>query len=278
VMILTRGYKGALENKSGILHTEKRLGFNPYLYGDEATMLIRRLKNAVVVVGKRRAQNLDYYFDQEEPDVVLLDDGHQHLSLKRDLNIVLFDALLPLERYKTAPAGYLREGLSALQDADVVVLGRVDQVSEDHLDRLKKFLSKYMAYDVPMVEMFYKATALKNTSFETLYELDEIRNKNVICLAGIASPQSFFDLVRSLGANVVDCLSFPDHHHFDHEEVEEILASARESKSIIITTEKDIVKIGRLVDDPLIAHLEIQVAFQRGLDNLTEKIDHLRHN
>ena len=54
VMILSRGYKGNLENSSGILRSGKKLGFNPFEYGDEALLLVRRLKNAVVVVGNKR--------------------------------------------------------------------------------------------------------------------------------------------------------------------------------------------------------------------------------
>ena len=77
------------------------------------------------VVGKKRKENLEFYFDKELPDVVILDDGHQHLKLKRDLNIVLFDALMPTERYKVAPMGYRREGFSApLRDAELIIIGR----------------------------------------------------------------------------------------------------------------------------------------------------------
>lgn len=272
VMVLTRGYKGALEHKSGILHSRKRLSFNPYKYGDEATMLIRKLKNAVVVVGKRRAQNLEYYFDEANPDVVLLDDGHQHLSLQRDLNIVLFDTLLPLSRYKVAPAGYLREGLSALKDADLVILGRADQVKEDRLDSLKTMLRKNMPANVPFVEMCYRPTAFKNSSFEKVLSLDEIKNRSVICVAGVASPRSFFELIGSLGANIVETVTFPDHHKFNVHEIHDLIDKAKQNNALIITTEKDITKIGRLIDDPSIIHLEIEVDFLSGKAELDQVI------
>lgn len=273
VMILTRGYKGALEHKSGILHSQKRLGFNPYKYGDEATMLIRKLHNAVVVVGKRRAQNLDYYFEEEDPDAVLLDDGHQHLNLKRDLNIVLFDALLPMDRYKVAPSGYLREGLSALKDADIVILGRADQVKEDRLDSLKDMLSHHMSSGVPFVEMYYKPTAFKNASFEQVFSLEDIKDKSVICVAGIASPKSFFEIIKKLGANIIDHVIFPDHHKFNTMEINELLERAEENDALVVTTEKDIVKIGRIVDDARIVHLEIEVDFLDGRDKLISVIE-----
>ncbi len=92
VMILMRGYKGKLEHQSGILRGGAKIGSTPLDFGDEAILLSRRLPEAAVVVGKNRADNLDKYFDEVRPDVVLLDDGHQHLRIARQLNFVFFDA------------------------------------------------------------------------------------------------------------------------------------------------------------------------------------------
>lgn len=264
VMILTRGYKGALENDSGILHSEKRLGFNPFEYGDEATMLIRRLKNATVVVGKRRSENLEYYFDKESPDVVLLDDGHQHLKLKRDLNIVLFDSLLPLDRYQVAPVGYLREGLSALNDADIVILGRADQATDFQIASLQELLQSKLTKNIPFVKMSYVPTAFQNSSYEEVFELEDIKGKKVICLAGVASPNSFFDMAARQGANIIDKVTFPDHHSFSKDDIDDVLQKARKEDAYILTTEKDIVKIRRIIEDPRIIHMEIKVNFLSG--------------
>src|SRR5690606_32028400 len=142
-MILMRGYKGKLEKSSGILRGGRKLGYNPVDYGDEPLLLARRLESASIVVGRNRSENLRYHFNNEKPDVVLLDDGHQHLKLYRDLNIVLFDALMPASRYKVAPLGYMREGFSALKDADLVVIGRADQATRESIDNLKELVHSY---------------------------------------------------------------------------------------------------------------------------------------
>ena len=105
VVILTRGYKGKLEHKSGIIRSSNKFGHNPFEYGDEPLLMARRLDKTSIIVGKRRADNLKYYFNKERPDIVLLDDGHQHLKIKRSLNIVLFDCLIPMKSYKVAPLG-----------------------------------------------------------------------------------------------------------------------------------------------------------------------------
>lgn len=272
VMILTRGYKGKLEHGSGILRSGKRLGFNPFEYGDEALLLVRRLKNAVVVVGKKRRENLEFYFNKELPDVVILDDGHQHLKLKRRLNIVLFDALMPHDRYKVAPVGYMREGFSALKDADLIIVGRASQAETESVQALRKILSHYAPANTHMAEMDYKPTGFFDSSYQKFLENEEIQGKKVFCLAGIASPESFFNLVESLGADVIDRLSFPDHYFFEVDEVKEILDRAEAENAYVITTEKDIVKIRRIIDDPRLLYLEIQVDFISGKEKALEII------
>lgn len=278
VMVLTRGYKGKLESSSGILRSGKRLGFNPFEYGDEALLLVRRLKNAVVVVGKKRKENLEFYFDKEYPDVVLLDDGHQHLKLKRNLNIVLFDALMSPDRYKVAPMGYMREGFSALRDADLIVVGRASQVSKERLDSLKNLVSKHCNPNTHFSYIDYKPTGFFNSSYEMALSNEEIQGKKAICLAGIASPESFFNLVESMGADVVDRLSFPDHYFFEVEEVKEIIDRATQMNAYVITTEKDIVKIRRIIDDPRLLYLEIQVDFLAGEEKALEIISQAIEN
>lgn len=264
VMVLMRGYKGNLENSSGVLRSGRKLGFNPHEFGDEAILLARRLKNASIVVGKRRGDNLRYYFDQELPDIVLLDDGHQHIQIERRCNIVLFDALMPIDRYKVAPLGYLREGLSALQDADIVVLGRVDQVESEKINQLKNLCRKYLNPKVPFAEMKYSPTGLFNSSYEMKFGVDELHGKKAICIAGIASPQYFFNLVEGLGVDIVDQMSFPDHHYFTTEEVESLLDKASRNNAYLITTEKDIVKLRKIVSDERMLYLEIRVEFLSG--------------
>ncbi len=273
VMILSRGYKGNLENSSGILRSGKKLGFNPFEYGDEALLLVRRLKNAVVVVGKKRRENLEFYFDKETPDVVVLDDGHQHLKLKRDLNIVLFDALMPLDRYKVAPRGYMREGFSALKDADLVVIGRANQAEREKVLALQDIIKSYTPPHINFALMDYTPSGFFNSSYEQILSLEEIQGKKVYCLAGIASPESFFNLVESLGADVIDNIVYPDHHFFKVEEINQILEQAIAHDAYVITTEKDIVKIRRIIDDPRLLYLEISVDFVAGQEETLKTID-----
>lgn len=273
--ILMRGYKGALENSRGILSSDAKLGLDAVEYGDEALLFARRLNNVSVIVGKNRSSNLKYYFDQECPDVVLLDDGHQHLKLNRELNIVLFDALMPIDNYKVAPRGYLREGFTALKDADVIIFGRCDQVDSKKLTELKDLVSNYTREDTIFGNIFYKMGGLYNRNYKFVKSTDDISGINVICVAGIASPASFFNAVESLGANIIKRVTFPDHHYFLGSDMSSIFDLAEKENALVITTEKDMVKMRRVVDDDSVLYLEIKVEFLNGEDAVKDKVSKL---
>jgi len=126
ITVLLRGYKGKLEKLSGLLKSENKFNLSALDFGDEAINLIRSLEKSSVIVGKNRKINFVKFADDVKADVLLLDDGYQHLQIFRDLDIVLFDANLPLESYKVVPSGYMREGIEALNYGDVIIITRCD--------------------------------------------------------------------------------------------------------------------------------------------------------
>lgn len=273
VMVLMRGYKGRLENSSGMIHSGKKINPDPTDYGDEALLFARRLVDATVVVGKKRSENLSFYFPKVEPDVVLLEDGHQHIKIKRKLNIVLFDALMPLSRYKVAPLGYMREGFHALKDADLVVIGRADLARSEKVKELKDLLIPYLPRGIQFAEVGFRPNGFYNSAYDLAYTLDQIRNRKVICVAGIANPQSFFKLLEDLGAEILVTESFPDHHFFKPDEINSLLAYAKSEDALIVTTEKDIVRIKKIVSDESIVFLEVDIYFLSGEEETKEVVD-----
>lgn len=273
VMILMRGYKGKLENSGGLIQAGKKINPDPADYGDEALLFARRLNDATVVVGKKRSENLSFYFPKVQPDVVLLEDGHQHIKIKRKLNIVLFDALMPLSRYHVAPLGYMREGFSALKDADLVVIGRADQAKPEKIESLKNLLRPHLPQGIHFAEVGFRPNGFYNASYDLVYTLDQIRNKKVILMAGIANPQSFFKLLEDLGAEILVTESFPDHHFFKPDEINALLSYAKSEDALIVTTEKDIVRIKKIVNDDSIVFLEVDIHFLKGEWETKELID-----
>lgn len=278
VMILTRGYKGKFEHSYGLLRGGRQIGFNPEDFGDEPLLLGRRLPTSSIVVGKKRSENLERYFESEKPDVVLLDDGHQHLQLNRNLNIVLFDALLSLDKYKVAPVGYLREGLTALRDADAIILSRADQVTREKIEAIKKYLSPYASPEILWGEVILKPNSLMNSDYQRVMDISELQGKSIFAFAGVASPHSFFNLIESFGATIVERRIFPDHHDFKSEEVESILQSARKNNLLVLTTEKDIVKLRRVSADREILFAEVDLHFISGEEEIKKKIQRVLKN
>ncbi len=275
VMVLTRGYKGRLENSSGVIKSDSVLGYNPYEYGDEALLISRGLKNSSVIVGKNRSENLKHYFKEIEPDVVLLDDGHQHLKIKRNLNFVLFDSMLPLEQYVPPPIGYLREGLTALKDADAIILGRSDLVEEEKLKQLERMIQEHTDLSVPIARICYRPKSVRNISYREVFSLGELSGKNVICVTGIASPASFVELLKSLGVNIVGEYFYPDHYYYTEVDMNNLLKVAQENNAIVITTEKDIVKIRKVSQSTLINYIDIQIQFLSGQREIEHKINRM---
>lgn len=274
-MVLTRGYKGDLEHSGGIIHGGQRFRSNPKEFGDEPLLISRKMNSGAVVIGKRRSENLKKFFHQVKPDVVILDDGFQHIQLYRSFNMVMFDASLPLSSYRTAPMGYLREGVTALRDADAILISRADQVTSEKIDQLLAFLSKYHRKDIPIAKFRYQPTQVLDCFDKKVMNLEDLKGKNVIALTAIASPESFYSLIESYGGIVVDKASFPDHYYFTLEDVNELLFKCSQLNAIILTSEKDIVKIKRVSQDPKINYIDIQVDFLSGKQELVSQIKNI---
>lgn len=272
VVILTRGYKGKLEHKDGIIKGGQRFLSNPQEFGDEPLLISKKMNKGAVVVGKKRAQNLKKYFPMVKPDVVLLDDGFQHIQLYRSFNIVLFDALLPIEKYKTAPLGYLREGLTSLKDADAILISRSDQVAEEKVEELLKLLSQYHRPNIPIGRFSYKPTMIVDCFDRPVMKMEDLEGKNVIALTALASPDSFYHLLESYNAKIVNKLVYPDHHFFTHHDINEILIECVKNNAIVVCSEKDMVKLRKVTKDSRFVSVNIEVQFLSGEDDLLSKV------
>ena len=278
VMILMRGYKGKLEHEGGVIEAGKKINPDPFIYGDEALLYARHLENAIIVVGKKRSENLSFYFPKYAPDVVLLDDGHQHIKIKRKINIVLFDALMPISDYQVAPMGYMREGFHALKDADFVAIGRADQITPDELATLKNFLLPHLPPDITIAECGHAPVGLFNGAGILKYSLAEIPKLKIIAVAGIGNPKSFYKLLEKLGAEILMKETFPDHHFFTLDEVKALLEFAKKENAVLVTTEKDMVRMKKIIDDESILYLGVELKFFSGEEKIKSMIRETLHD
>lgn len=271
VMVLSRGYKSQKEDSYALLRNTASLRYDARVYGDEPVLISEKLKSGSVVIGKNRGDNFERYFFQEKPHVILLDDGHQHLKVQRDLNIVLFDALTPLSNYHYPPVGQLREGWNALQDANVVMINRVDIANEKQIKDLETLITQYITPHTPVIRCIYEAQGWYQN--DHTFPVNHLKGEDVICVAGIASPDSFMRLVTLSGANVVKTIFYADHFKYQKNNFDEIMQEGKRLNAHVVCTEKDIVKLRAFINDEKVFVLNTGIRIVEGENDFFEKVN-----
>ncbi len=143
-------------------------------------------------------------------NAILLDDGFQHRRLRRDLDLVLIDATRPWGFGRLLPRGLLREPLSSLRRADLVLITRCDQVPAADLALLRQMLQQHRGTSAA-VEIAFTPRRLRN-SLDQFQPLTVLKNQQPLAFCGIGNPAGFQRLLQSLGVDAIP-FAFPDHHH-----------------------------------------------------------------
>ncbi len=183
-----------------------------------------------------------------EADALLLDDGFQHRRIARDLDIVLVDATRPFGYGHLLPRGLLREPPSSLARADLIAVTRCDRVPPTVLAHLHERLGRF-APGTPVVEGRHRPTALVGLD-GSVRHLPGPVPESVVCVAGIANPESFAATVNALGSQVVATRWWPDHYRYTPRDLAALGELARQHDAeAVITTCKDMVKLRALSVD-----------------------------
>ncbi len=216
---------------------------NSRVAGDEPYMLATNLKNVPVLINRNRVKAAWYAIRRLKADTLILDDGYQHLDLKRDLNIVLVDAGLPFGNGHLFPRGILREPPRNLSRADLILITKAAAGAQEELKKeLRRYNQRAEIMECRHRPMYFYDV---RTSLKT--SLDFIRGSRVATLAGIARPEGFERMISELGATVIYSRRFVDHHFYTQQELIDILNRAqRKGAEILLTTEKDAVRFPRL--------------------------------
>jgi tetraacyldisaccharide 4'-kinase len=252
VVVLSRGYGGSLEGHAVVVSDGATVMLGPKECGDEPFLLASTIPGLMVVIGTDRYLAGMLAMHQLNPDVFLLDDGFQHLQLHRDLNVLLLDCSRPFGNGLTLPAGLLREPISALQRADLIIRTRCSVNGSDI----------YPAGRIPCCRARHRLTDLLPLSGGIPLQLSSLKDRKVLALGGIAEPTSFFDELRSLGLNLVHTISFPDHTRYSGDNISLIReALEKYGADLAVTTEKDGVKLKgselELTAEILLARMEL---------------------
>jgi tetraacyldisaccharide 4'-kinase len=190
-------------------------------------------------------------------DSVILDDGFQDYSIKKDLNIICFNQNQLIGNGQVLPSGPLRENLNSLIEANIVLInGKKDNNFENKILEINK-----------NIEIFYSYYKPEN--------IDQFKNKELLAIAGIGNPENFFRLIKESNLNIKKKLIFPDHYEFTETEVQNIIRGAKEKNYHIIMTEKDYYKIKHFNKDELKylkVYLEIEKK-EKFIKRITELYD-----
>lgn len=240
VAILSRGYRGS----SGT--------------SDEIELMKQRLQGRVKfgVGADRYVEGLR--LEAAGVDVYVLDDGFQHLQLARDADIVLVDSTSPLRQEFVLPAGRLREPLSALNRATIVVFTRTEQSQ----------LTSSAMPEVPQSAAYPAATKLLGFRKHGVGESQEVLRGCIpgpcFAFCGIGNPDAFFANLERWGLHLAGRRIFQDHHRYTSDEIAELERAAEAAgASALVTTEKDAHNIGpalssRLAIEIAVVALEIR--------------------
>lgn len=224
--ILTRGYRGTkTDGESGVPQS------------DEVALLRERLAGKVQLgVGADRYKN-GMVLSKHGVDWFVLDDGFQHRKLARDVDIVLVDAMDPFGGKRVLPAGRLREPLSALKRADIVVITRSLQTPAPALESI---LRRHTGSPI-----FYAFTKLQNVlripRMDVCLPEQDWREARFLAFCGIGNPAAFFTDARSWGLQALQERSFADHHLYTSREAAELEQAASAcGADALLCTEKDV--------------------------------------
>ncbi|MEZ4524822.1 MAG: tetraacyldisaccharide 4'-kinase [Desulfobacterales bacterium] len=271
VVILSRGYGGSHMKKGGIVSNGQSVLMSADEAGDEPYMMARSLRDVPVLVGRNRCKNGMLAIRLFDPDVILLDDGYQHLQLKRDLDLLLLDCENPLGNGHVLPRGMLREPLSALSRAQGIVLTRCETTPVKALPNpvrsIPVFRSRHIPYLCHITDE--QGQTILHPNGQKKWDISVLKDRRVFLFSGIARNDLFFRTVEAFGCTVAGSKEFPDHYFYCAADMQEIVGLAKKRKAeLIVTTEKDFVRVppAALSGKMRLAVIGIEISFGNDAD------------
>jgi len=255
VAILSRGYKSKKEPllkkfwrklthgeeaPPKIVSDGKQILLDSEIAGDEPYMLAKNLPEVVVLCDKNRVKAGSFAIRRYGCDTLILDDGFQYLPLKGRLNLLLVDKTNPFGNQHLLPRGILREPIRHLSRANYIFLTKSDGV-RDHalLELIREHNPK-----AEIIECTHQPQFLQSIEDGKHHDLSILKGAKIASFSGIASPESFENMLRSFGAEIRYNRRFLDHHRFMRSEIRHIYNQASKAKlDMIVTTEKDAVRL-----------------------------------
>ncbi len=251
VATLSRGYK---RRTSGFLYVEPES--TAIEVGDEPLQIKNRFQDITVSVCENRVEGVEKLLQSENkklPDVVILDDAFQHRRITPGINILLIDYNRPVKEDNLLPLGRLREGVSQMQRANIIVFTKCP---EEVTPIMRRILQKDVGL-LPYQSLFF--TALDYEKLIPVFAARKLektfyteKKYSILIVTGIAFPKPFHDYLEQF-AKHTEILTFPDHHFYSDADIQELMQkyeSLTGDYKIIVTTEKDSMRLKDWEDLP----------------------------
>ncbi|WP_395056796.1 tetraacyldisaccharide 4'-kinase [Flavobacterium sp.] len=263
IATLSRGYKR--KSEGFVLANETS---NAEILGDEPFQFYKKFPNIQVAVDANRKNGIEQLLSlSNKPDIILLDDAFQHRKVKAGFYILLTAYNDLFINDFMLPTGNLRESRSGAKRADMIIVTKSPRdISELEQNKIKKLLLRAndKQADVFFTYIDYDDKIYSNN--KTL-NVNEVKTVDKLLVAGIAKPESFFAYLQSEND---ECLIYPDHHHFLEKDIIDIKEKAK--NKIIITTEKDFVRLSEKLKSDNLFYLPIKSSFVNNEDDFDKKI------
>lgn len=240
-VLLARGYGGKLCSTGVQVDPKSESGC--LLYGDEPWMIAKQM-GIPVFIGKNRRKLLQMIEQEYPQSSVIMDDGFQRLSIKKDVSLVCINSDKKITDNFCLPLGELREPLSAIGAADAVVLTPGTD--------LKNSISwrQLISTHFPSIPIFEAQREFEGF-FEGSRKLDIGLEERAVSFCGIASPERFVSTLREIHPSTQHLKSFSDHHDYSSADVTDLINQGRLlGAKLFITTDKDWFKVAPHFFDP----------------------------
>jgi tetraacyldisaccharide 4'-kinase len=258
VATLSRGYKRKTTGFWQLSGTETAEDV-----GDEPLQFKRKFPNAIVAVDADRRNGIANLMSTGA-EVILLDDAFQHRRVEAGLNILLSSYSNLYVSDLILPAGNLRESRSGAERADIVVVTKCPQnIEKVEMERIRKSLKLKKNQKLFFSYISY---AEKIISKDSELTLDRLKDKEFVLVTGIANPKPLTDYLKKKGFKFRH-LKFPDHHHFKESEIENLLL-----EKLVLTTEKDYVRLKERLFPSKLYYLPIETKFVENEEKFNKEV------
>ena len=208
--------------------------------GDEAFLMAQKLSGIPVAVGEDRHSACSLLLKYQALDAIILDDGFSHLSLKRNLDILMFKAGRGIGNGHLLPRGPLREPLKGIKRASACVIVGRDIELQSFINRLNPHARIFEAQ--------YRLTGFRSARDGQLMSLMEMRKAKLFAFCGIADPDSFFSTLMAENLNICGKVAYPDHYWYTEEDLNNMSLMKENARAdFAVTTEKDYARFARRI-------------------------------